>query len=81
MQETMAGCFDPPICYEIPDNWEQNFFRAISQAQELENQDEDEPAEEVEDVAIISVVPKIKSYREAISCLEDVLCFLESTIV
>ena len=27
---------------------------------------------------LTSTVPKLNSYREAISCLEDVLCFLES---
>ena len=25
-KETVAGSFDPPFCYELPDNWEEGFF-------------------------------------------------------
>ena len=26
IKETVNGCFDPPICQELPDNWEDSFF-------------------------------------------------------
>ena len=26
IKETVAGSFDPPFCYELPDNWEEGFF-------------------------------------------------------
>lgn len=26
IKETVAGCFDPPTCHELPDNWEDSFF-------------------------------------------------------
>ena len=50
------------------------FFRHITRSQELKDSNDND--EEIQDL-IPPVVPKITSYREAISCLEDALCFLE----
>ena len=77
IKETVAGSFDPPTCYELTDNWEEGFFRKCSQLQPQEGIDDNEADDdEVEDITP-PVVPKITSYREAISCLKDALAFLE----
>ena len=78
IKETLAGCFDPPICHELPENWEHSFFRQVGKVDmNVENNDNDANLNgDVQE--LIPAVLKLKSYREAISCLEDVLCFLES---
>lgn len=78
IKETLAGCFDPPICHELPENWEHSFFQQVGKVgMNVENNDNDANLDDnVQE--LIPAVPKLKSYREAISCLEDVLCFLES---
>ena len=77
IKETVAGSFDPPFCYELPDNWEEVFFRKCSQLHPQEGiNDNEADDDEVEDITP-PVLPRITSYREAISCLEDALAFLE----
>ena len=78
IKETLAGCFDPPICHQLPENWEHSFFQQVGKVgMNVENNDNDANLDnEVQELT--SAVPKMNSYREAISCLEDVLCFLES---
>ena len=34
IRDTVAGHFDPPVCQELPDNWEENFFRQVAQVQQ-----------------------------------------------
>ena len=53
------------------------FFHHVGQAQELENNDNAASDEEVEELTT-PAVPKLILHREAISCLENVLSFLES---
>ena len=33
LRETVAGCFDPPVCQELPDNWEDSYFHQVGQEQ------------------------------------------------
>ena len=33
LRETVAGCFDPPVCQELPDNWEDSYFLQVGQEQ------------------------------------------------
>ena len=78
IKETVNGCFDPPICQELPDNWEDSFFRQLRQGNvDVANNDNDDGNLD-DEVQELPAVPKLASYREAISCLEDVLHFLES---
>ena len=30
MRETVDICFDPPVCLELPGNWEDTFFREVA---------------------------------------------------
>ena len=30
MRETVDGCFDPPVCLELLDNWKDTFFREVA---------------------------------------------------
>ena len=53
------------------------FFHHVGQAQELENNDNDASDEELQELTT-PAVPKLISHREAISCVENVLSFLES---
>ena len=72
------GCFDPPICQELPDNREVSFFQQLRQGNvdvATNNNDDGNLEDEVQE---LPAVPKLASYREAISCLEDVLHLLES---
>lgn len=34
MRETVDGCFDPPVCLELPDNWEDMFFQVAYEREE-----------------------------------------------
>lgn len=52
-------------------------FHYIGLAKELEKNDDND--EEVRELAT-HLVPKQTSYRELISCLEDVLCFLNNVV-
>ena len=76
IKETVNGCFDPPICQELPDNWEDSFFRRQGNVDVANNDNDDGNLDD--EVQELPAVPKLASYREAISCLEDVLHFLES---
>ena len=77
IKETVNGCLDPPICHELPDNWEDSFFRQLRQGNvAVANDDNDGNLDD--EVQELPAVPKVTSYREAISCLEDVFHFLES---
>lgn len=78
IKETVNGCFDPPTCQKLPDNWENSFFRQLHQGKvDVANNDNDDGNLD-DEVQELPAVPKLASYREAISCLEDVLHFLES---
>ena len=79
IRETASGFFDPPICHELPDNWEDFFFRQVGQDQAAndDNDEDNEANDEVVQQVSVSI-PKLTTYREAIASLEDVLRFLES---
>ena len=38
-KETVDGSFDPPVCFELPDNWEDTFFREVAHEQGEETND------------------------------------------
>ena len=78
IKETVNGCFDPPICQELPDNWEDSFFRQLRQGNVDVANNDNADGNLDDEVQELPAVPKLASYREAISCLEDVLHFLES---
>ena len=52
------------------------FLHHVGQAQELEHGDDNDASEEVQELTT-PAVPKLISHSEAISCLEEVLSFLE----
>lgn len=53
------------------------FFHHVGLAKELEKNDDND--EEVRELTT-HLVPKQTSYRELISCLENVLCFLNNVV-
>ena len=53
IRETASGFFDPPICHELPDNWEDFFFRQVGQDQAA-NDDKDEDNEANDGVQQVS---------------------------
>ena len=78
MRETVDGCFDPLVCLELPDNWEDMFFQVAYERGEEKmllvkggSEDEiDEPP---------ANAPKIALYQEATSgFLQDILHFPET---
>ena len=64
----------------MPDNWEESFFRHVGQPQELENKNVNDANDEVQELTT-PAVPKLTLYHEAISCLEDALCFLSQRVI
>ena len=80
MKETVNGSFDPPVCLELPDNWEDTFFRevALERGEETNVAGERGVSEDEIDEPPATVVPKIASYKEATSRLQEVLNFLEA---
>ena len=80
MKETVNGSFDPPVCFELPDNWEDTFFRevALERGEETNVAGERGVSEDEIDEPPATVVPKIASYKEATSRLQEVLNFLEA---
>ena len=30
IKEAVSGCYDPPVCKELPDNWEDSFFSDLN---------------------------------------------------
>ena len=62
IKETVNGFFDPPICQELPDNWEDSFFRQLRQGNvDVANNDNDDGNldDEVQD---LPAVPKLDSW-------------------
>ena len=82
IRDTVAGHFDPPVCQELPDNWEENFFRQVAQVQQDNVESYDNTVNvsdnDDDDVRGTAVKPKLASYVLALFSLEDVLCFLET---
>lgn len=81
IRDTVAGHFDPPVCQELQDNWEVNFFRQVAQVQpdnvECNDNTVNDSDNDDDDVQGTVVQPKLASYVQALSSLEDVLCFLK----
>ena len=80
--EDMPGCHDPPVCKELPDNWEDSFISDLNVNQatiDINDSDDDNNANDdynEEEVAVASL--KVSSYKEAVANLEDALQFLQS---
>ena len=77
-QEFISGDDDLPVCVEMDDeNCENTFLEELSAAEceaEDASQEMDKDDDEYDDGP---VVPKLKTYKEAINSLEDVCQFLE----
>ncbi|PFX32556.1 Tigger transposable element-derived protein 4 [Stylophora pistillata] len=80
IKETVNGSFDPPVCFELPDNWEDTFFRevALERGEETNDAVEIGASEDEIDEPPATVMPKMASYKEATSSLQEVLNFLEA---
>ena len=82
IKEAVSGCYDPPVCKELPDNWEDSFFSDLNVNQEtidINDSDDENNANDdynEEEVAVASL--KVFSYEEAVANLEDALQFLQS---
>lgn len=54
-KETVDGSFDPPVCFKLPDNWEDTFFWEVAHEQGEETNDAGERGvSEDESPAILS---------------------------
>ena len=63
MRETVDICFDPPVCLELPGNWEDTFFREVAYERgEETNAAGEKGASEDEIDEPLPNVPKIASY-------------------
>lgn len=81
IRDKVVGNFDPPVCQELPDNWEDTFFRQVSQVQpDVETNDDAINVSGNDDDGVQGPVaqPKLASHGQALASLEDVQCFLES---
>ena len=80
MKETVDGSFDPPVCFELPDNWEDTFFLEVAHEQGEETNDAGKRGVSEDDIdePPSTVMPKIASYKETTSNLQEVLNFLEA---
>ena len=79
VEEYIDGDFSLPVCVELDDEWDENFLSGLTREEDqdsavVEQSDDDD---EGEDMDILPPVPKTKSFREAIHCLEDIKLFLE----
>ena len=75
----VGDCF-LSVCMEMDENsWEDNFLAALSGQSSADNRNEelavDEQDENEDDMEDTQVLPKLKSFKEAIQCLQ---CFLRS---
>ena len=78
VEEYLNGDNDLSVCRELDsDKWEADFLEGLGQEEEEEVGDEEEDERE-EEMDVEPPPPKLKSFREAIECLEDVQQFLES---
>ena len=83
LEEYIGGDSSLSVCIEMDDNsWEDTFLATLSGQSSADNRDEelavDEQDESEDDMEDTQVLPKLKSFREAIQSLEDVRCFLQS---
>ena len=76
-REFISGDNDLPVCVEMDDeNWENTFLEELTAA-EGEAEDASQEIDEDDEFDNGPVVPRLKSYKEAINSLEDVCQFLE----
>ena len=76
-QEFISGDDDLPVCVEMDEeNWESTFLEELTAA-EGEAEDASLDLDEDNNFDDDPVVPKLKTYKEAINSLEDVCQFLE----
>ena len=75
-QQFISGDDDLVVCVEMDDeNWEETFLIELSSAGKPEDaSEEDDKEDEFDDSPVI---PKLKTYKDAINSLEDVCQFLE----
>lgn len=78
IDEFVDGDGDLPVCVEMEGNdWQSTFLDELTDNPEQEEDEVDSDCEIEADSAAQDVVPKIKSYKEAITTLEDVVQFLQ----
>ena len=76
IDEFLTGDSDLPVCAEMDDdNWDTAFLAEIGNEQQMEDNDSD--AEDDATVDQEPPLPRLKTYKEAITALEDVSYFLE----
>ena len=72
-QQFISGDDDLPVCMEMDDeSWEETFLEELTSAE-----DASEEMEEDDELDDDPVLPKLKTYNEAINFLEVVCQFLE----
>ena len=75
VDEFLTGDSDLPVCVEMDDNWDTEFIAELGSHQQVDHEESDD-----EDDATIDLeepLPKFKTYKEAITALEDVASYLE----
>ena len=77
LDEFLTGDSDLPVCMETDDdNWQTVFFEELVGSHSSQQEEDDEEID-VENDNNEDAAPKIKSYKEAITALEEVSPFLE----
>ena len=77
LDEFLTGDSDLPVCMETDDdNWQTVFFEELVGSHSSQQEEDDEEID-VENDNNEDAAPKIKSYKEVITALEEVSPFLE----
>ena len=70
----VTGDDNLPVCDDAGDDWDEHFLAELSQDQA----DTEEPEDEEDDLYDLEPAsPKLKTYKEAVSAIEDVQAFLD----
>ena len=70
-QEYVTGDDNLPVCDDAGDDWDEHFLAELSRDQ-AEPEDEEDDSYDLEPAS-----PKLKTYKEAVSAIEDVQVFLD----
>ena len=73
-QEYVTGNDNLPVCDDAGDDWDEHFLVGLSrnQADTEEPEDQEDDSYDLEPPS-----PKIKTYKEAVSAIEDIQAFLD----
>jgi len=74
-KSSLVAMMIPPVCVEMHDeNWENTFLEELTAA-EGEAEDASQEMDEDDEFDDSPIIPKLKTYKEAINSLEDVCHF------